>query len=81
MMIPGGSTAKLVRVHNPTATDFRISEICDRLKFVQPTPVICLAGAKSERAGKTMAGICRAAFNTGAIILDSGIGSCIERFC
>lgn len=34
MMIPGGTTAKLVRVHNPTATDFRISEICDRLKFV-----------------------------------------------
>lgn len=81
MMIPGGQPAKLVRVHNPTSQDFRVSEIADRLKFVQPTPVVCLAGAKSERPGKTMAGITRAAFNTGAFVIDSGLGTCIERFC
>ncbi len=28
-----------------------------------------------------MAGICRAAFNTGAFVIDSGLGTCIERFC
>ena len=28
-----------------------------------------------------MAGIARAALNTGAIVLDSGLGSCLERFC
>ena len=81
MTIPGGQPAKLVRVHNPSAEDFRISEIGDRLKFIQPTPVICIAGAKTERPGKTMAGIARAALNTGAIVLDSGLGSCLERFC
>lgn len=81
MMIPGGQPAKLIRIHNPQGSDLRISEICDRLKFVQPTPVICLAGAKSERPGKTMAGVCRAAFNTGAFILDSGLGSSLEQFC
>lgn len=34
MMIPGGQPAKLIKVHNPTSADFRISEIADRLKFV-----------------------------------------------
>ena len=34
MMIPGGQTAKLVRVSNPRNPDFRISEVADRLKFV-----------------------------------------------
>lgn len=28
-----------------------------------------------------MAGICRAAFNTGAFIIDSGLGTGIEKFC
>ncbi len=81
MMIPGGQPAKLVRIHNPNGRDLRISEIADRLKFIAPTPVIILAGAKSERPGKTMAGIARAAFNTGAFVIDSGLGTQIERFC
>lgn len=34
MMIPGGQPAKLVRVHNPMSQDFRVSEVCDRLKFI-----------------------------------------------
>lgn len=81
MMIPGGAPARLVRVHNPHSADLRVSEIADRLKFIAPTPVVVLAGAKSERPGKTMAGVCRAAFNTGASVIDSGLGTCIERFC
>jgi hypothetical protein len=81
MMIPGGAPARLVRVHNPFSIDLRVTEIADRLKFVAPTPVVILAGAKSERPGKTMAGIARAAFNTGANVIDSGLGTCIERFC
>ena len=28
-----------------------------------------------------MAGICRAAFNTGSFVIDSGLGTSIERFC
>lgn len=81
MMIPAGQTAKLVRVPNPLSGDFRISEVADRLKFIQPTPVVILAGAMTERVGKTMAGICRAAFNTGAFLIDSGLGTQIEKFC
>lgn len=34
MMIPGGSTAKLVRVVSPLSADFRVSEVADRLKFI-----------------------------------------------
>lgn len=81
MMIPLGQPARLIRVYDPHNADFRISEVADRLKFVQPTPVILIAGAMSSRAGKTMAGVARAAFNTGSMVIDSGIGSEIEKFC
>jgi hypothetical protein len=45
MMIPAGKTAKLVRIKNPFDNDFRVSEVCDKLKLVKPAPVIILAGA------------------------------------
>jgi hypothetical protein len=45
MMIPAGNTVKLVRIPDYSDPDFRISEVCDKLKFTQPTPVIILAGA------------------------------------
>ena len=81
MMIPAGRTAKLVRVPDPNSEDFRVTEPLDKLKFVEPIPVIILAGAMSERAGKVLAGVARAAFRAGACIIDSGIGSGIEKFC
>ena len=81
MMIPAGMTSKLVRISDPANEDFRISEVCDKLKLTQPTPVIILAGAMTERAGKTLAGVARAAVRAEATIVDSGIGSGIEKFC
>lgn len=81
MMIPAGNTVKLVRIPDHSDPDFRISEVCDKLKFTQPTPVIILAGAMTQRAGKTLAGVARAAFRTDAVIIDSGLGSGIEKFC
>jgi hypothetical protein len=73
MMIPAGITSKLVRISDRKDEDFRISEVCDKLKLTQPTPVIILAGAMSERAGKTLAGVARAAVRAEATIIDSGI--------
>jgi hypothetical protein len=35
----------------------------------------------TERAGKTLAGVARAAARTDAIIIDSGLGTGIEKFC
>lgn len=81
MMIPAGRTAKLVRVPDPNSEDFRVTEPLDKLKFIEPTPVIILAGAMTERAGKVLAGVARAAFRAGACVIDSGIGSGIEKFC
>lgn len=81
MMIPAGKTSKLIRVPNPNHEDFRVTEPFDKLKFVEPTPVIILAGAMTERAGKVLAGVARAAFRAGACVIDSGIGSGIEKFC
>jgi hypothetical protein len=45
MIIPAGKTAKLIRVKNPGDKDFRITEICDKLKLINAAPVIVLAGA------------------------------------
>ena len=74
--------AKLVRVPDPNQADFRASEVADRLKFIDPTPVVVLAGAMNQdRDCKTMAGICRGASNTKSIIIDSGMGCNIEKHC
>ena len=73
--------SKLVRITDPSSKDFRASEVADRLKFIDPTPVIVLAGAMTDRAGKVMGGIGRAAFNTQSTVMDSGMGSAIEKFC
>ena len=73
--------AKLVRIPDPTHEDFRISEVCDKLKMIDASPVIVLAGAMTTRAGKTLAGIARAASRIDATILDSGVASGIEKFC
>ena len=81
MMIPAGNTAKLVRIPDAGDPDFRVSEVCDKLKITTPTPVIILVGAMTQRAGKTLAGVARAAFKTDAFIIDSGLGSGIEKFC
>lgn len=81
MMIPAGKTAKLIKIPDVSNKDFRISEVADRLKFVEPTPVIILAGAMTERADRTLAGVSRAALRTDAVIFDSGIHSGIEKFC
>ncbi len=45
MIIPAGKTAKLIRIKDPRDSDFRISEVSDRVKFVNAAPVIILAGA------------------------------------
>jgi len=81
MTIPAGNSAKLVRIGNPDHEELRVTEIADRLKFTEPTPVIVLAGAMTQRAGKTMGGLARAAYSASAMIIDSGIGSCLEKFC
>ena len=35
MLIPNGMQAKLIRVNDPSHPDFRVSEVCDRIKFNQ----------------------------------------------
>ena len=50
MMIPAGKTAKLIRIKDISDPDFRITEVCDKLKIIKPAPVIILAGAMTQRA-------------------------------
>jgi hypothetical protein len=80
-MIPAGWTGKLIWIPDPYSTDFRVSEVCDKLKFIEAAPVIVLAGAWGSWARKVLAGIARAAFWAGAYVIDSGVGSGIEKFC
>ena len=80
-MIPAGWTAKLIWVPDPYSPDFWVSEVCDKLKFIENAPVIILAGAWGIWAGKVLAGIAWAAFRAGAYVIDSGVGSGIEKFC
>jgi hypothetical protein len=55
--------------------------VADKLKFIDARPVIILAGAMTDRAGKVLAGVARAAFRTDAYVIDSGLFSGIEKFC
>ena len=50
MLIPAGKTAKLVRIMNPDDPEFRVSEVCDKLKFIKAAPVVILVGAMTQRA-------------------------------
>ena len=81
IMIPAGRTAKLIRIPKPDSEEFRVSEVCDKLKLNEAAPVIILAGGMGVRQGKVLAGIARAAFRSGAYVIDSGVGSGIEKFC
>jgi hypothetical protein len=33
-MIPAGNVSKLIRIPDGTHPDFRVSEVCDKLKFI-----------------------------------------------
>jgi hypothetical protein len=49
-MIPGGKTAKLVRVPDPYHGDFVPGEPATKLKFIRESPVILVSGAMTTRA-------------------------------
>lgn len=68
-------------MYDPFSVYTKVSEMADRLKFIQPSPVIIVSGARSERSQKVMAGIARAAFNAGAVVIDSGLGTGLEKHC
>jgi hypothetical protein len=68
-------------VNEPYNKAIRLTEIADHFKFIEPTGVILLIGANTKNKGKLFAGISRAAYNTKAIIIDSGLQTGIEKFC
>ena len=49
LIIPGGKNAKLCLVVDPFAKTLRVTEIADHFKFHEPTPVIMLIGANTNR--------------------------------
>mmetsp|Transcript_14330 Transcript_14330/g.1286 ORF Transcript_14330/g.1286 Transcript_14330/m.1286 type:complete len:195 (-) Transcript_14330:370-954(-) len=60
--------------------DFPWGDILYKLRLTEGFPVINLIGAKDAGRGKFLAGIARAAFNCDAVIIDSGIGTGIEKY-
>jgi len=81
MLFPKGKVAKLCRTRTPDLNKFNLKEILIKFKLMEPTPVIVLSGARFHDKGKFLAGIARAAFKTGACIIDSGVRTGIEAFC
>ena len=81
LIIPNGRNAELCLINEPFNKNLNINEIVDHFNFYEPYPVINLIGANTKRKGKLLSGISRAAYNTQAIIIDSGIQNGIERFC
>jgi hypothetical protein len=49
LIIPGGKNAKLCLVNDPFNKGLRVTEIADHYKFHEPTPVIVLIGANTNR--------------------------------
>jgi hypothetical protein len=81
LIVPGGKNASLCLVNEPFNKNLRVSDIADHFKFIEPQQVIVLIGANTKNKIKLFAGISRAALNTRAIILDSGLQTGIEKFC
>ena len=81
LIVPGGKNASLCLVNEPFNKNLRVTDIADHFKFIEPQQVIVLIGANTKRKIKLFAGISRAALNTRAIIIDSGLQTGIEKFC
>ena len=81
LIVPGGKNSSLCLVNEPFNKNLRVSYIADHFKFIEPQQVIVLIGANTRRKIKLFAGISRAALNTRAIIIDSGLQTGIEKFC
>ena len=50
MMIPAGKISTLIRIKDINDKDFRMEQVCDKLKFIKSAPVIILIGAMTQRA-------------------------------
>jgi len=83
LIVPGGKNASLCLVNDPFNKNLRVTDIADHYKFIEPQQVIVLIGANSKdnKKIKLFSGISRAALNTRAIIIDSGLYTGIEKFC
>lgn len=68
-------------VNDANSRALKVGEIADHFNFYDPLPVISLIGANSSSKSKLMGGLVRAARNTGAVILSSGISSGVEKHC
>ena len=80
MLFPKGRTAKLCRLRSLETKWINFKEILNKFKLQKPQPVICLTGARFSNRQKFYAGIARAAYKTGAIIVDSGVRTGIETY-
>jgi hypothetical protein len=69
-----------IRVYDHSAPKFPWLDILNKLKLTEGFPVVNLIGAKEVGRGKFYAGIARACFNTDSILLDTCIGTGIEKY-
>ena len=78
--MPKGKVAKLCRTRTTDIKKFSIKEILKTFGIIEARPCIVITGSRPGDRLKFYAGIARAAFKTGAMILDSGTQTGIETF-
>lgn len=65
----------------PFNKNLRIPDIVGHFKFIEPQQVLVLIGANTWRKIKIFAGKSRASLNSGAVIINRGLQTEIEKFC
>jgi len=80
MLFPGAKVAKLCKVITTDFHKLNMDHIFEKFKIREPHPVILIAGGMYSERGKFYAGICRAAYKTDAVVIDSGLKTGIEPF-
>ena len=65
----------------PFNKNLRIPDIAGHFKFIEPQQVLVLIGANTWRKIKIFDGKPRASLNSGAVIINRGLQTEIEKFC
>lgn len=79
-----GKVAKMTKVNKMNlVTEEILLDILKKFKFEDPNPVVVISGGRDidVKRSKFLGGIARAAFNTDAVVIDSGVGCGIEYYC
>lgn len=78
-LFPSGSLSRLAKIYKMTEVeDNSLIDILEKFDFQKPLPVIVLCGARDSNRQHFYEGLCRCAFRTDSVIIDSGVKTGLE---